>query len=856
MKRGCKIKRKVIAWMFTFVMVLIMTPSTAFANAGNGTEQHTHGTEWNTDNALPTAEGNYYLTTDITLSSTWEVTTGTVNLCLNGHVIKANGNIRLISISSGATLNIYECQTTEHKFISSKEGAWKLDETLGDRTIQGGVLTGGNFEHGSAILNDGTLNLYGGNIVGNTSTSSDHAYGGAIYNRENATATIYNAADVIGNYGNAHGAAVFNNGIFYNYGNINENVGSYSSVRNNLGTFYNGTEENHADATINQNLSNDKNEQTAAGGVANYSDSHMKPAKFFNYGQINENESKRSSGGVINKAGEFTNYGTINNNIAARHCGGVDNTSTAGNRREYEGTFFKNYGEINGNIANGTQNGGTGSGGGVYNEGKAPFYNYGSICNNKAATSGGGIFISNDTCRLIVGGDSVITGNETGSFDADNQISDAITSNICLNNANRSKITFDTTGLTNNAKMGVHIGQDRNTMGIVTSGYSDGYSGIDAERYFFADNTSQMIMLNSNEIIIHTHDWTYEADGNVMQAYCTIDSYGSQCFYYGTEASHDNALTLTLTVSDADYSGNPYHGAGISKSEQAAWAAVGLTVPEIQYVKEGETASSPDAPVDAGLYKATITVEDKTAEAAFTIFPGQDDGDDDNDDYDSDNDSNDSGSSGGSSSGSSSGSGTASVPKTGVQDKGDSKEFVKADGTTAKSEWVKQGDDWYYAGTDGKLKTGWFEDSDGEWYYLNKETSVMETDWLQDTDGKWYYLDTESGAMKTGWLKDEDGDWYYLNQTSGVMETHWYQDEQDGKWYYLDGTSGKMKLGWFKDVNGKWYYFNEKASQQSWFMVGSDWVYNGIGERPLGSMYRGEMTPDGYYVDETGAWVQ
>ena len=117
--------------------------------------------------------------------------------------------------------------------------------------------------------------------------------------------------------------------------------------------------------------------------------------------------------------------------------------------------------------------------------------------------------------------------------------------------------------------------------------------------------------------------------------------------------------------------------------------------------------------------------------------PGTDD--DDNDDSD------DSGSSGGASSGSSSGSGTASVPKTGVQDKGESKEFVKADGTTAKSEWVKQGDDWYY--------------------------------------------------------------------------------------------------------------FNENAPQQNWFKVGNDWVYDGIGERPLGSMYRGEMTPDGYYVDKTGAWT-
>ena len=41
--------------------------------------------------------------------------------------------------------------------------------------------------------------------------------------------------------------------------------------------------------------------------------------------------------------------------------------------------------------------------------------------------------------------------------------------------------------------------------------------------------------------------------------------------------------------------------------------------------------------------------------------------------------------------------------------------------------------------------------------------------------------------------------------------------------------------------------FNEKTG---------GWTYNGAAERPFGSMYQNEMTPDGYFVDENGVWAQ
>ena len=76
--------------------------------------------------------------------------------------------------------------------------------------------------------------------------------------------------------------------------------------------------------------------------------------------------------------------------------------------------------------------------------------------------------------------------------------------------------------------------------------------------------------------------------------------------------------------------------------------------------------------------------------------------------------------------------------------------------------------------------------------------------------------------MLTGWYTDEKGDTYYLNPVS-------------------DNTLGRMFTGWnwIKGVDGKerCYYFNP----------------NSDGTR--GKLFKSCTTPDGYTVDETGAWT-
>ena len=124
----------------------------------------------------------------------------------------------------------------------------------------------------------------------------------------------------------------------------------------------------------------------------------------------------------------------------------------------------------------------------------------------------------------------------------------------------------------------------------------------------------------------------------------------------------------------------------------------------------------------------------------------------------------------------------------------------------------------------------------------------------------WYHFNA-SGIMDYGWFRDEKLDWYYCNTESdgwlGKMKTGWHHDKEDNRWYYLDPETGKMAKGW-RNIGGKWYYFTEQNSMETYRYDAATekWIYKSNEERPLGSMYISEMTPDGYAVGGDGAWLQ
>ena len=125
------------------------------------------------------------------------------------------------------------------------------------------------------------------------------------------------------------------------------------------------------------------------------------------------------------------------------------------------------------------------------------------------------------------------------------------------------------------------------------------------------------------------------------------------------------------------------------------------------------------------------------------------------------------------------------------------------------------------------------------------------------TKSEWYHF-AEDGIMDSGWFLD-GSTWYYLSMNHngfyGEMIKGWHHDGQDGRWYYLDSSSGAMHTNWSK-INGEFYFLNPTAPAQTWFFDNATgrWNFGNINSRPYGSMYQNETTPDGYHVNESGAW--
>lgn len=150
-------------------------------------------------------------------------------------------------------------------------------------------------------------------------------------------------------------------------------------------------------------------------------------------------------------------------------------------------------------------------------------------------------------------------------------------------------------------------------------------------------------------------------------------------------------------------------------------------------------------------------------------------------------------------------------------------------GSSSRKTAADRASELYASGLPTWVETGgrWIQNADGSWSYQTG-TSPMTNRWVciynpyaderrrQKRYG-WFKFGPD-GKMLTGWVTDADGNIYYLNPAS-------------------DGTRGMMLIGW-QQIDGKWYYFSKDE-----------------GSGTMGALLRNTITPDGYHVDQTGAWT-
>ena len=80
----------------------------------------------------------------------------------------------------------------------------------------------------------------------------------------------------------------------------------------------------------------------------------------------------------------------------------------------------------------------------------------------------------------------------------------------------------------------------------------------------------------------------------------------------------------------------------------------------------------------------------------------------------------------------------------------------------------ESGNTWYYASSNGVLKSGW-QHVNGAWYWMDSSTYKMKTGWLNDR-GTWYWLQPSGAMFANGWLKIDGVD-YYFNASGAWLNT-------------------------------------------------------------------------------------
>ncbi|MDY6391241.1 MAG: hypothetical protein SPL80_00195, partial [Bacilli bacterium] len=196
--------------------------------------EHIHNgkvfTAWTSSDSLPDTSGNWYLTSDVSIASTW-APKGDTRLCFNGYGIRLTGEGNVITAPGGKKVYFYDCAFSgeqTHKYRIDDSGLAIVDDTLTEdyETFTGGYITGGNGDNGAGIFLDvGStkasetyLYMYGGTIIGNHTTTNG---GGIAYSYAKQRDSIISLSDtsIIGNVADGQGGGIYhqanNEGMYF-----------------------------------------------------------------------------------------------------------------------------------------------------------------------------------------------------------------------------------------------------------------------------------------------------------------------------------------------------------------------------------------------------------------------------------------------------------------------------------------------------------------------------------------------------------------------------------------------------------------------------------------------------------------
>lgn len=130
----------------------------------------------------------------------------------------------------------------------------------------------------------------------------------------------------------------------------------------------------------------------------------------------------------------------------------------------------------------------------------------------------------------------------------------------------------------------------------------------------------------------------------------------------------------------------------------------------------------------------------------------------------------------------------------------------------------------------------------------NNSGSTQNTQTTQNTSGP----GSKAEPSKGSWFQNEYG-WWWCNPDRTYPANAW--KEINGAWYYFNQAGYCVMNTWIKSQDGStWYFCGDTGAMVTnvWVMSGSNWYYCG----PDGAMWTSRRTPDGYYVDSNGAWIQ